>query len=214
MPLATNNIKVFVICTSTGLILQVLSKKYVEKQPQAANTHDKGFLRKTTSKSFHVITRFLSKNGILLGIIAGTGGITIKNIPKNINKIPFLGKKLLKPDACTEGTEFFLDLLEGSGEVVVEQSDKERGKNIARTLLSKHLNLDTEPRRRVFIMCFVAIFMLFYSMNPSNAPIVLENLRKALLEGKISKSVVKSIIWRLQKARIPINKELLEALKS
>jgi len=86
---------------------------------------------------------------------------------------------------------------------------------IARSVLTKYLDLKTAKGRINFVLCIVSILYIFSELQDmSTYHIILKNLIKAIKEGRISKKIGRLIVRRLQRQGLLIDPELLEIINS
>ena len=235
-----NDVKIFIICTVTGGILQVLSKQYLKSHPEflkdgpvtkkkykhsprgGAIIEVSGISIKIVGK---VIINFLAKKGLLAGILTG-GGVVISKIPATAistylrdsfpQNLPHLEKKKfilvggekIYLDQCDQNLEYLFKILEDE---TIPFEEKEK---VARSILTKYLDLKTMNGRIAFVLCIVFVLYILSIQNPSSFYILLKNLIKAIKEGRISKAIGRSIVRRLKKKGINIDPELLEVVSS
>jgi hypothetical protein len=242
--LCRNDVKIVIICTVTGGILQVLSKQYLKSYPEfskdAPVTKKKyrqprflsprgGALIEISGISIKVVAKvvlnFLAKKGLLAGI--GTGaGVVISKIPSTAistylrdsfaQNLPHLEKKKfilvggekIYLDQCDQSLEYLFKILED------ETIPFEEKRKVARSILTKYLDLKTMNGRIGFVLCIVFVLYILSIQNPSGFYILLENLIQAIKEGRISKAIGRSIVRRLQKKGVAIDPELLEVVSS
>ena len=235
-----NDVKIVIICTVTGGILQVLSKQYLKSHPEflkdgpvtkkkykhsprgGAIIEVSGISIKIVGK---VIINFLAKKGLLAGILTG-GGVVISKIPATAistylrdsfpQNLPHLEKKKfilvggekIYLDQCDQNLEYLFKILEDE---TIPFEEKEK---VARSILTKYLDLKTMNGRIAFVLCIVFVLYILSIQNPSGFYILLKNLIKAIKEGRISKAIGRSIVRRLKKKGINIDPELLEVVSS
>lgn len=239
-----NDVKLVIICTITGGILQVLAKQYLNSHPEflkdAPVTKKKyrqprflsprgGAIIEISGISIKVVAKvvlnFLAKKGLLAGLVSG-GGIVISKIPAtaistylrdsfpqnlpDLEKKKFLlvGGEKIYLDQCDQNLEYLFKILEDE---TIPFEEKEK---IARSILTKYLNLKTMTGRINFVLCIVFVLYILSNQNPSGFYILLKNLIKAIKEGRISKAIGRSIIRRLQKKGIAVDPELLDVVSS
>lgn len=123
-------------------------------------------------------------------------------------KFILVGGEKLYLDQCDQNLEYLFKILEDEK---IPFKEKEK---IARSILTKYLDLKTNHGRVTFIICIVFVFYTLSIHNPSSFYILLKNLAKAIKEGKISKEIGRCIVIRLQKRNILIDPELLEVVNS
>jgi hypothetical protein len=168
---------------------------------------------------------FLADNGMLTGFFTATG-IVISKIPASaINRylsdafaqnLPELEKQKfilvdgekLYMDQCNQNLKYLFLILK---DPTLPLEEKEK---VAYSILTKYLDLKTMDGRVNFVLCLVFILLVLSNESPSSFYIILQNLIKAIKEGKISKAVGGTIIRRLQKKGVPIDPALLELINS
>jgi len=239
-----NDVKIFIICTVTGGILQVLSKQYLKSHPEflkdAPVTKKKykqprslsprgGAIIEVSGISIKVVGKvvinFLAKKGLLAGILTG-GGVIISKIPataistylrdsfpQNLShlekkKFILVGGEKIYLDQCDQNLEYLFKILEDE---TIPFEEKEK---VARSILTKYLDLKTMNGRIAFVLCIVFVLYILSIQNPSGFYILLKNLIKAIKEGRISKAIGRSIVRRLKNKGIAIDPELLEVVSS
>ena len=242
--LCRNDVKIVIICTVTGGILQVLSRQYLRSHPEflkdAPVTKKKyrlprfflprgGAFIEISGISIkvvgQVVLNFLAKKGLLAGVLTG-GGIVISKIPATAistylrdafpQNLPELEKKKfilvngekIYLDQCDQNLEYLFKILEDPA-VPFEEKEK-----LARSILTKYLDLRTLNGRITFTLCIVFILYILSIQNPSSFYILMKNLINAIREGKISKAVGRLIIRRLRKKGIAVDPELIEVVTS
>ena len=172
-----------------------------------------------------VVLNFLAKKGLLAGIVTG-GGVVISKIPATAistylrdsfpQNLPHLEKKKfilvggekIYLDQCDQNLEYLFNIL---NDETIPFEEKEK---VARSILTKYLDLKTVNGRIAFVLCIVFVLYILSIQNPSGFYILLKNLIKAIKEGKISKAIGRSIVRRLKKKGIAIDPELLEVVSS
>lgn len=242
--LCRNDVKIVIICTVTGGILQVLSRQYLKSHSEflkdAPVTKKKyrlprfllprggaiieisGFSIKVVGQ---VVINFLAEKGLLAGLLTG-GGIVISKIPATAissylrdafpQNLPDLEKKKF---ILVNGEKIYLDQCDPNLEYlfkVLEDSALpfEEKEKLARKILTKYLDLRTLNGRITFILCIVFVLYVLSIQNPSSFYIMMKNLIKAIREGRISKAVGRIIVRRLKKKGIVIDPELIEVVAS
>lgn len=242
--LSRNDVKIIIIGTVTGGILQVLSARYLKSHPEfledAPVTQKKysrprifsphgGAFIEISGVSIKVVAKvvlnFLAKKGLLVGIGA-TGSVILRKIPATAistylrdsfpQNLPHLEKKKF--------------ILVGGEKIYIDQCDQnlrylfnfledetipfEEKDRVAHSILTKYLGLKTINGRLTFVLCIVFVLYLLSIQNTAGFYIVLKNLIKAIKEGRISKAIGRSIVRRLQKKGIAIDPELIEVVSS
>ena len=206
-----NDVKIVIICTVTGAILQVISKQYLKSHPEflkdAPVTKKKyrpprflpprgGALIEISGISIKVVAQvvinFLAKKGLLAGLTTG-GVVVISKIPataistylrdafpQNLpdlekKKFILVGGEKIYLDQCDQNLEYLFKILEDE---TIPFEEKEK---VARSILTKYLNLKTMTGRINFVLCIVFILYILSNQNPSSFYILLKNLIKNAL---------------------------------
>lgn len=248
--LIRKEIKILIVCTATGGILQVICRQYMKNQPEFSeeknenikeiepeteleiknkNPRFRNFLPRggaTLGVSISitkVIIKFLAENGLLAGLITGSG-VAVSKIPttaistylrdafpQNLSecerhKFTLIDGEKIYLDQCDQNLEYLFKVLK---DPVLPFEKKEE---LTRSILTKYLNLKTADKRISFILCMVCILYTFSIHNPSGYFIILKNLIASIKEGRISKIVGRAIVRRLKKRGLLIDPELLEVV--
>lgn len=171
------------------------------------------------------VVKFLAKNGLLVGLVTGSG-VGLSGIPTSAlstylrealpQNLPELERKKF---ILVDGEKVYLDLCDQNIEYLfavlkdptLAYEEKEK---LARSILTKCLNLKTMNDRVNFVLCIVFMLYIFSTQDMSSYYIILKNLIKAIREGKISKVVGRAIIMKLRKRGLLIDPELLEVAYS
>lgn len=239
-----SDVRIVIVCTVTGGVLQVLSKRYLKSHPELLND-EPGIEKKDRRPRFirprggalieisgisikvvaKVVLNFLAKNGLLAGLTAG-GGVVVSKIPATAisnylrdsfaQNLPHLEKKKfilvngekIYLDQCDQNLQYLFNILEDE---TIPFEEKEK---VARSILTKYLDLKTAHGRMTFVICIVFVLYVLSFQNRSGFYILFRNLIKAIKEGKISKAMGRVIVRKLKKKGIVIDPELLEAVNS
>lgn len=236
MFLSRSDVKIFIVCTAAGGILQILSKNYIKKNPEIFNdlpeskeavprggVTEKVIVGKVVGKA---ILSFLAEHGLTTGILSGSG-LVISKIPltaisTHINNslpqnLPHLDKKRfsiivdgekLVLDECDQSLKYLFRILED------DQLPFEEKKKVARSVINKYLNLKTVTGRRNFVICIVFILYILSNNNYSSFYTMMQSLIEAIRSGKISKAMGRLIVRRLKKKNVSIDPELLDLISS
>ena len=178
---------------------------------------------KIMSKFF---VKFIAEKGLLAGLGA-TGGVRVASkipataissylrdaFPQNLphlekKKFILIGKEKIYLDQCDQSIEYLFKILEDQ---TIPFEEKEK---VARSILTKYLDLKTLNGRITFVLCIVFVLYILSIQNSSGFYILLKNLIKAMKEGRISKTMGRAIVKRLQKRGIALDPELLEVVSS
>jgi hypothetical protein len=240
--LCRNDVKIVIICTVTGGILQVLSKQYLKSHPEflkdapVTNVTKKKYrpLRFLSPRGgaiieisgiTQVVLNFLAKKGLLAGLATG-GAVVISKIPATAistylrdafpQNLPDLEKKKF---ILVGGEKIYLDQCDQNLKYLFDILEDEtipfeERKEIAHSVLTKYLNLKTPFGRRNFVLCIVFIIYILFTNRHSSFYIFMKSLIKAIREGKITKSMARLIIRKLRKKGVPIDPELAEIVAS
>ena len=176
------------------------------------------------------ILSFLAEHGLAAGLISTSSGVLINKIPVTAiakyigdslpQNLPDLEKARLKEqfilvdrekiyfDPCDQNLKYLSKILEDK---TIPFEEKEK---VARSILTKYLNLKTQSGRRNFVLCIVFIIYILSIQNPSSFYIMMQSLIKAIREGKISKVMGRLIVRRLRKKGILVDPELADIVAS
>ena len=190
--LCRNDVKIIIICTVSGGILQVISNQYLKNHPELRDvpvTEKKytpsrfsfppgGAVIEISGISIKIMVKialnFLAKKGLLAGLT--TGGVVL------ISKIPASAVSTYLRDAFPQNLpdlEKKKFILVGGEKIYLDQCDQnlkylfdiledetilfEERKEIAHSVLTKYLNLKTAFGRRNFVLCIVFISYILFS---------------------------------------------------
>jgi hypothetical protein len=238
--LCRTDVKIVLVCRVSGGILQVVSQKYIKSHPEflkdAPVTKKKyrrprflsprgGAFIEISAMSIKVVTQvgvnFLAKKGLLAGLATGVSVVISKipatavstylrdSFPQNLpdlekKKFLLIGGEKIYLNQCDQNLEYLFKILEDE---TIPFEEKEK---VARSILTKYLNLKTMTGRITCVLCIVFILYLLSIQNPSGFYILLKNLIKAIKEGRISKPI--AIVKRLE--NIVVDPELIEVVSS
>jgi hypothetical protein len=184
------------------------------------------------------VINFISENGFIVTTLFSGASVIVSNIPTKAisaylgnalpQKLPQLEKYKCKKFILVDGVKLSLEQYDKNMEYLCDQniqylfkvlSDEkvpfEAKQKLARSTLTKHLNLKTASGCRNFVLCMVLILLyLFSTQNMSNYHIIIENLIKAIKEGRISRELGRVIIRKLKKKGCLIDPEFLEVVNS
>lgn len=242
--LGRKDAQIFLICVATGGTLQILAKRYIKNHPRLLEDElvtkkryrlpkfispRGGAVFEVTGINANILIKitlnYLAKKGFLTGVIAGTGFVASKipldaastylrdafpqNLP-HLEKKKFIlvnGEKIYL-DYCDQSLGYLFNIL---GDKTIPFEEKEK---LARSILTKYLNLKTASGRINFIICIGFILYIFSIQNQASFYILLNNLIQAIKDGKITKEMARLIIRRLQRRGVPIDPELIEIANS
>lgn len=242
--LCRNDVKIVIICTVTGGILQVLSKQYLKSHPEflkdAPVTKEKyrplrflsprgGALIEISGISIKIVAQvmlnFLAKKGLLAGLATG-GAVVISKTPATAvstylrdafpQNLPDLEKKKF---ILVGGEKIYLDQCDQNLKYLFDILEDEtipfeERKEIAHSVLTKYLNLKTQFGRRNFALCITFIIYILFTNRHSSFYLMMRSLIKAIREGKITKPMARLIVRKLRKKGVPIDPELAEIVAS
>ena len=157
----------------------------------------------------------MTGGGVVISKIPATAISTYlrDSFPQNLphlekKKFILVGGEKIYLDQCDQNLEYLFNIL---NDETIPFEEKEK---VARSILTKYLDLKTVNGRIAFVLCIVFVLYILSIQNPSGFYILLKNLIKAIKEGRISKAMGRSIVRRLQKKGIAIDPELLEVVSS
>ena len=242
--LCRNEVKIFIICTVTGGILQVISKQYLKSHPEflkdAPVTKEKyrpqrfpsprgGALIEISAISIKIIVQaavnFLATKGLAAGIASG-GAYAISKIPATAlstylrdsvpQNLPDLEKKKF---ILVGGEKIYLDQCDQNLKYLFDILEDEtipfeERKEIAHSVLTKYLNLKTQFGRRNFALCITFIIYILFTSRHSSFYLMMKSLIKAIREGKITKPMARLIVRKLRKQGVLVDPELAEIVAS
>lgn len=238
--LCRNDVQIIIICTVTGGILQIISKNYLKNHPEFLKPGTKnkyrlpkflsprgGAIIEISAVSFKfaakVAINFLAKQGLMAGLLTGSS-IVISKIPLTAvstyirdalpQNLPDLEKKKfilidgdkIYLDQCDSNLEYLFKVLEDPSLSFKEKEE------LARKILTKHLDLRTPSGRLNFTLCIVFVLYILSSQNLSSFYIMMKNLIKAIQEGRISKRIGRLIVRKLKKKGIVVDPGLIDAV--
>ena len=226
--LSKKEIRIFILCTGTGAILQILSKRYLKNhpeylknspEPEAIKIVPPGGADIVVNPIVAAVLRFLAEHGLTAGAISSVLGI-IAAVPTTALSTCLrdaLPQHLLKDkkfvlangnkiylDNCDENLSYLFDILL-SDKIPFDEKRKK-----AYASLTNYLDLKTLAGRRNFILCVVVIFYILATKDLSSFYVMMQSLIKAVREGRISKAMARIIIRRLRKKGLPVDPELVE----
>lgn len=230
-----SDVRIVIFGTATGAILQILSKKYIKNNPEflkdspeSKETHPRGGAISeiiATRALAQAILSFLAEHGLTAGLISSTS-VVISRIPvtsiskylrealpqslSHLEKKKYImvGKEKIYLDQCDQNLKYLFKIVED------ETIPFEEKKKVSHLILTKYLNLRTQSGRRNFVLCIVSLLSILSTNNNSSFYIMMQNLIKAIREGKISKAMARLIIRRLKNKGIPIDPELADIVAS
>lgn len=238
--LCRNDVKLIVISTVTGGILQVVSKQYLKRHPELLNDTPVakkkskllkfllprgGALVEISMVSFKVVLNFLAQKGIMAGLLGGSA-IVIGKLPVTAistylcdafpQNLPDLEKKKF---ILVAGDKIYLDQCSQNLQYLFKVLDDpnipyKKKEELARKIFTKYLNLKTSFGRSNFALCLIFIFYILSIQSASSFHIMISNLIRAIREGQISKSMGRLIVRRLKKKGIPVDPELIDVIAS
>jgi len=225
-----SEVRIIIVSTITGGILQILSKRYLRNHPlsESKEIPPRGgeLISGSTAVALaQAILTFLAEHGLTTGLLSGTGLVISKmpitsistclyeSVAQNLSHLDKKKYILIKGermylDQCDENLTYLFNILKDKT-IPYEERQK-----LAHSLLTKYLNLKTPVGRRNFVLCIVFIIYIFFTNHRSSFHIMMENLIKAIQEGKITKAMARFIIRKLRKKGIPIDSRLTELVNS
>lgn len=158
---------------------------------------------------------------MLIGLLGG-GGVVVSNIPIDAiatyiqdafpQNLPNLEKSrcvvidggTVYLDTCNQNFRYLFKIL------VDESIPFEERQKLARSTLTRYLDLRTINGRTNFVLCTAFILALLSAQNPGGFFIMIQNLIQAIKEGKISKKLARAIIRRLMLIQSYLSLQMLK----
>lgn len=234
-----SDVRIVIFGTATGAILQILSKRYLKNHPEFLKDSPEskeipprgGAVGEIVAARVlaQAILSFLAEHGLTAGLISSTGVVISRipvtaistylsdalpqNLPQNLShleKKKFImvdGEKIYL-DSCDQNLKYLFTIVKD------ETIPFEEKKKVAHSILTQYLNLKTQSGRRNFVLCIVSIISILATKHNSSFYIMMQNLIRAIREGKISKAMARLIVRRLKKKGILIDPELADIIAS
>lgn len=236
-----NELKIIIVGTIIGGILQIICWKYLKNHPELLNNNNseklepkKPGLRRSFPRGGALVEVigaklvvnvastiiFVAKKGVLLGMFLTAGGVVTKKIPKNaistiVHKaLPVTHSDLEKGYILIDGKKIVLNECDRTFEymfqvLINKDIPFERKKEISFRILMDHVDLKTTAGRIRFLLCIISIIHVF-ALDISSYFILMQNLIKAIKNGKISKRLARLIIRRLLRLNLVVDPELIK----
>lgn len=239
--LSRDEIISMIIWLVVGGMVQILAKKIIENNPEFMESNPKkeegqprfisprgGDITEVTNIKdiIRFLFKFAAKKGLVTATVAWSGRKIVDKIPldaistyvleglpqsfldlekKKYTTLP-RGKKI-SLEECDDNINYLFTILE---EEKISLAKKEE---LAKSTLTKYLNLETNLGRIKFILCIISLLYTLYYNDMSNFNLTMENLVRAIKEGKVSKSMARVIVRNLKKKGVLIHPELAEIIK-
>ena len=239
-----NDLKMIIVGTVIGGILQVICWKYLKGHPELLNNQNSeevepvietkkpglrrflprgGAILGITGAKLVAVISYLAENGAIAGLLLSCTGVIVKKIPATAistylcdafpQNLPELEKKkfiLVKGkkiylDQCDQNFKYLFKVLSDQNIPFTEK------KELTYSILMNHLDLKTLNGRIRFILCIITILYVFSMNDVSNYFIMMQNLIRAVKEGRISKQLARLIIRKLKKKGLPVDPQLIVA---
>jgi hypothetical protein len=163
----------------------------------------------------------IAKKGTLTATIITAGGVLIKKVPKTAistvirNAFPTQHADFEKGFILVDGKRISLDKCDRTFEYLFnvltnKEIPFEYKKELSFKILMDHVDLQTTPGRLRFAFCIISILHIFAINDISSYFILIQNLIKAIKNGKISKRLARLIIRRLLRLKIAVDPELIQ----
>jgi len=247
-----NDLKIILLGTMLGGILQVFCLMYLKNHPELLNTQNpkkvepvigtkKTGLRRLFTRGGAIlevtgariivnvggVIISLAKKGFVGGMLISFGGVTLKKIPSTAicnylrDALPHshtdLGKLEKQQFILIDGEKIYLDqcdqnfkyLFKVLSDKNISPTDKDK---LTHSVLMDYLDLRTTNGRIRFILCIINILHIFSVNDFSNYFILMQNLIKAVKEGRIPKRLARLIIRKLIAKKISIDPNLIDAV--
>jgi hypothetical protein len=164
---------------------------------------------------------YIAKKGTLTATIITAGGVLLKKVPKTAvstvirNALPTQHADFEKGFILVDGKRIFLDKCDRTFEYLFnvltnKEIPFEYKKELSFKILMDHVDLQTTPGRLRFAFCIISILHIFAITDTSSYFILIQNLIKAIKNGKISKRLARLIIRRLLRLKIAVDPELIQ----
>ena len=168
---------------------------------------------------------YIAKKGALTSMVITASGVFIKKVPKTAistvirNSLPtqhsdfekgfkkgfiLVDGKKISLDKCDQTFEYLFNVLTNK-EIPFEYK-----KELSFKILMDHVDLQTTAGRLRFAFCIISILHIFAINDISSYFILIQNLIKAIKNGKISKRLARLIIRRLLRLNIAVDPELIQ----
>jgi hypothetical protein len=240
--LLRNEVRLIIVSTVTGGVLQILARRYLKSHPELLKNVDVpkrkyrfpllprggAFLEVygvNIREIAQIVIKFLAENGLLAGLLGGTGAaisqIPTKQLAKSLDnsmpqnlaglekkKLIIINGKTIYLDMCDQAYEYLFKILEDP-----EIPFEEKQKFTAAVLNNFTSDLKPMLRRVSFVICMVVLLYILSQRSTSGFYVLLSNLIQAIKDGRISKNVAKTIVRRLRRKGVPVDPELLELVK-
>jgi hypothetical protein len=173
----------------------------------------------------HLAVKLIAGSGLIMGFLGGAAVVLIK-LPKGVvenvlrealpHNLPHLekGKCILVDgekiyfDQCHQSVRYLFLILSDPNVPYIEKE------NVSRKVLKQSLNIGTHDGRVNFVLCISIMLYIFSSQDPANYYVILQDLIKAIRDGRISKLIGRAILKRLIRKGIPIDPDLIDAINS
>lgn len=232
-------IKIVILGTVFGGILQLVCWKYIKDHPELLNSENSEKLEpKTrffprggaimeligTKIVFNVAPTiiFLAKNGIPLGALLSGSFVVLKKIPQTAvstvlrEALPTQHSDYGKAIVLDDRKKIALDQCESFGYLFNILCDKgipfKEKKELSFNIIIDRLDLSTTAGRVKFVICVVSIIQMLAAYDISSCFLIMQNLIDAIKNGKISKRLARLIVRRLLKLKIDVHPDLLDAV--
>lgn len=231
--ISQKDVKIIVLGVLIGGILQMVSYKYLKKNYPELLTDNKtdsirgGALVEVSVTGIKFIL-ILAKKGVWIGFTTAALRVGWDKIPRtslstlaeslrkglplahsnyeiNYNKkfIIIDGEKIWL-DQCDQNLEYLFKVLNDKNISIQEKNDQ------CLKILMNYLNLNTHRGRLNFIICLLSLLRILSIVDFTSYHILIGNLIKALKAGKLPKKLVRLILRKLLRQKIPVDPELLE----
>lgn len=233
--ISRKDVKVIVLGVLIGGVLQIIAYKYLEKNhPELLinKTKDKidstrGIRGGALAEAVTLIV-LLAEKGAWFGFFGGILLVGWDKIPRT--SLSVISEKIRKGLPVThsnyeldyekkfvivDGEKIWLDQcdqnLEYLWKILNDKTIKPEEKNRqCLSILTNYLNLNTHRGRLNFIFCLLAILRILSVLDFTSYYMLLDNLIKALKAGKIPKRLVRRIVRKLLREKIPVDPELVQ----
>ena len=165
---------------------------------------------------------YIAQKGTLVGVILTTTGVIVKKIPATAvstivrNALPTTHSGLGKGFIIVDGQKIVLDQCDQTLTYLFTMLSSEDipfnvKKEMSFKILMEHLSLSTPSGRVRFLICIISMLHVFAIADISCYFIMMQNLIKAVKNGKISKQLARMIIRRLLRLKLDVDPEFIKA---
>lgn len=238
--LSKKDIKLIVIGVVVGGLLQFICARYVKNHPELLNNNNPQEIAPKTSVphggalveiagakiifNIGLAVAYTAKKGALMGLLSTAGLVFFKKIKIPVNALATIVRQSLPTYYSGLEKRFFI--VDGD-EILIDECDKslqyllmmlknpdlslDYKKEKSLKILMNHLDLETPSGKIRCLLCLIGILYVLWSADMASFMILMENLIKAVKEGKITKRLARLLIRRLLRLGVNVDPELIDA---